>query len=61
MVQATLFLTVSEDSLSEDPLERLWRRGSRALSDAELLSVLLRSGGSSERALEMAQGCLAGG
>ena len=40
---------------SRVPLERLWRRGSRSLSDAELLCVLLRSGGST------AQGVLAGG
>ena len=43
----------------EEPLERLWRRGSGSLSDAELLSVLLRSG-SSARALEWAQEVLAG-
>lgn len=43
----------------EEPLERLWRRGSRSLSDAELLCVLLRSGGSA-RALEWAQELLAG-
>lgn len=58
---ATLLPTLRVDSVSESPLERLWRRGSRALSDAELLSVLLRSGGSSVQALEMAQGVLAGG
>ncbi len=58
-MQQTLFplRVVSE----EGPLERLWRRGSRSLSDAELLSVLLRSGGSSARALERAQEMLAGG
>ena len=61
MSQSTLFWIVRDASASEAPLERLWRRGSRALSDAELLSVLLRSGGSSEQALEMAQKVLAGG
>lgn len=43
----------------EEPLERLWRRGSRSLSDAELLCVLLRSGDSA-RALKWAQEVLAG-
>ena len=51
-MQQTLFplRAVSE----EEPLERLWRRGSRLLSDAELVSVLLRSGDSA-RALKWAQ------
>ncbi len=44
----------------EPPLERLWRRGTRSLSDAELLAVLLRSGGSQAMALETAQEVLAG-
>ena len=56
MQQALLF--PMSGAGSEAPLERLWRRGSRSLSDAELLSVLLRSGGS--KALEMAQDLLAG-
>lgn len=61
MAQSTLFPTVRARVSDETPLERLWRRGSGALSDAELLSVLLRLGGSSERALEMAQRVLSGG
>ncbi len=44
----------------EAPLERLRRRGSSSLSDAELLSLLLRSGCSQARSLEMAQEVLAG-
>lgn len=44
----------------EAPLGRLGRRGSSSLSDAELLSLLLRSGCSQARSLEMAQEVLAG-
>lgn len=59
MQQTTLF--PSRHVVNEEaPLERLWRRGSRSLSDAELLSVLLRSAGSSAQALERAQQVLAG-
>ncbi len=52
-MQQTLFplRAVSE----EEPLERLWRRGSRSLSDAKLLSVLLRSGNSARAALKWAK------
>jgi DNA repair protein RadC len=53
--------TKSHDALNgEIPLERLWRRGGSALSDVELLSVLLQPGCSPASALEMAQGVLAG-
>lgn len=45
-----------DSSTREDTLKRLQRRGCRSLSDIELVSTLLRSGGCSEdTALEMAR------
>ena len=43
----------------EQPRQRLWRRGVRSLSDAELLSLLLRSGSRDRSALELAEELLA--
>jgi DNA repair protein RadC len=42
------------------PRERLWRVGAEALTDAELLAILLRYGRRGESALEMAAALLAG-
>ncbi len=39
----------------ESPIQRLWRRGLRALSDSELVSLLLRTGAAGRSALETAQ------
>ncbi len=39
----------------ESPLERLWRRGLRALSDVELLALLLRTGPAGFDPLEIAR------
>jgi DNA repair protein RadC len=41
------------------PRERLWRVGSAALTDAELLAIILRDGTRGESALEMATALLA--
>lgn len=45
---------------ADRPRERLWREGPRALSDAELLAVLLRTGRVGENALLLSQRLLAG-
>ena len=59
-MQGELFAGKSTTLSEEAPLERLLRRGSRSLTDAELLCVFLRAGCSQARALEIAQGVLAG-
>jgi DNA repair protein RadC len=41
------------------PRERLWRVGTAALSDAELIALVLRQGRAGESALELAAGLLA--
>jgi DNA repair protein RadC len=41
------------------PRERLWRKGAAALSDAELIALVLRQGRVGESALELAAGLLA--
>jgi DNA repair protein RadC len=43
----------------ERPRERLWRKGAAALSDAELIALVLRHGRRGESALELAAGLLA--
>ena len=43
----------------ELPRERLIERGARALSDAELLAILLRTGRRGENVLELAHGIVA--
>ena len=43
----------------ESPIQRLWGRGLRALSDSELVSLLLRTGAPGRSALETAQEMLA--
>ena len=48
-------MRVSELSLAERPREKLLEKGPGALSDAELLAVLLRTGVSGTDVLEMAQ------
>lgn len=44
--------------VSERPREKLARRGAAALSDAELVALLLRTGSSGRSALEVAEGLL---
>jgi DNA repair protein RadC len=44
---------------SDRPRERLWRRGVTALSDAELIALVLRQGRVGESALDLAAGLLA--
>jgi DNA repair protein RadC len=41
------------------PRERLWRKGAAALSDTELIALVLRQGRAGESALELAAGLLA--
>jgi len=61
MQQGELFTGMHTAAHSDEtPLERLWRRGRRSLSDAELLSVFLRAGCSQAQSLEMARKVLAG-
>ena len=43
----------------ELPRERLIARGAEALSDAELLAILLRTGRAGENVLELARGIVA--
>lgn len=43
---------------SERPRERLFAHGARALSDAELLAVIIRTGSGGETALDLARGIL---
>jgi DNA repair protein RadC len=44
---------------SDRPRERLWRKGAAALSDAELIALVLRQGRVGESALDLAAGLLA--
>lgn len=46
------------NSLPERPREKLARRGAEAMSDAELIALLLRTGASGRSALEVAEGLL---
>ena len=54
------FLTIKDLPEQERPRERLQRYGAQALSDAELLAVLIRTGTRSESALVVAQRILKG-
>ena len=51
-------LTMKDLPENERPYEKLERFGPEALSDSELLSILLRSGTRSERVTEVAQRAL---
>ena len=48
-------MKINEIALSERPREKMMARGAQALSDGELLSILLRSGSSRASALELSQ------
>lgn len=50
-----LHMTMKEMPESEQPLEKLCRFGAQALSDAELLAVVIRSGTKDRTALQLAQ------
>lgn len=50
--------TVKELPASERPRERLARDGAEALTDAELLAIVLRSGGTQRNVLELARDIL---
>jgi DNA repair protein RadC len=52
-------MSIVDGSLGERPRERLWARGVAALSDAELLALLVRTGARGPDALEVARGHLA--
>lgn len=52
-------MSIADGSLAERPRERLWARGVAALSDAELLALLVRPGTRGPDALEVAKGHLA--
>lgn len=52
-------MTINELSENERPREKLLRKGAHALSDGELLAVLLRTGTRGRSVLEMAQELLA--
>lgn len=54
-------LTIKEWPDAEKPRERLIRRGANALSDAELIAILLGSGSIGETALDQAKRILAAG
>jgi DNA repair protein RadC len=54
------YLTIKDLPVDERPRERLQRLGARALSDAELLALLIRTGTRSESALVLAQRLLKG-
>ena len=48
-------MKINEIALSERPREKMMKRGAQALSDGELLAILLRSGTSRASALELSQ------
>ncbi len=52
-------MKISDLSLEERPREKLLSRGAQALSDGELLAILLRSGQRGESAIELGQRLLA--
>jgi len=52
-------MSMADGTLAERPRERLWSRGAAALSDAELLALLVRTGARGPDALEVARGHLA--
>ena len=47
-------LTMKEMPVSERPYEKCIQYGTASLSDAELLAVIIRTGGRGERATELA-------
>jgi DNA repair protein RadC len=49
-----IYLTVKKLPLSEQPYQKCEQYGARALSDAELLAVILRSGTRKQRAIDLA-------
>ncbi len=51
-------MAISDWAVGEGPREKLLQRGSRAISDAELIAVLLRTGARGTTALDMARGML---
>lgn len=59
MQPTTLGLTIRELEPGERPRERMLENGSGALSDGELIAVLLRTGGPGRSALDLARGLLA--
>jgi DNA repair protein RadC len=54
------FLTIKDLPIEQRPRERLYRYGAQALSDTELLAVLIRTGTRKESALVLAQRILKG-
>ena len=48
-------MKINEIALGERPREKMMERGAQALSDGELLAILLRSGSSRASALELSQ------
>jgi len=54
----TNYLTVKELPVSERPYEKCENYGASALSDAELLSVIIRTGSRKERAIDLATNIL---
>lgn len=56
-----LHITMKEMPESEQPREKFFRFGASALSDAELLAVILRSGTRDRTALQLAQALLSRG
>ena len=54
-----LHMTMKEMPESEQPREKFFRYGAQALSDAELLAVILRNGTQDMTALQLAQALLA--
>jgi DNA repair protein RadC len=57
---AGMYLTIKDLPTDERPRERLLRLGAKALSDAELLAVIIRTGTRHESALALAQRLLKG-
>lgn len=48
------YFTVKELPMSEQPYEKCEQQGAVALSDAELLAVIIRTGGKKQRAMDLA-------
>jgi len=51
--------TIRDWPVNERPREKLFRHGERALSDSELLAIVLRTGSKGESAIDLARGILA--
>ena len=56
---STFSMKITEMSLENRPRERLEREGSRSLSDAELIAIILKSGTKKENVLEISHKLLA--